>query len=275
MGIGLILNRAHDPLKHLPVYIGVIALVFLMAWTDRNLDGTKHPRFKRLIAFVRGIYPVAFFGYFFISNQSVNRVIFGDFIDPWFFRIDQAIFGYLPSLEWSRMFPQKWVSELFHFSYFCYYPMIGGLPLYLYFKKPKAFLEVIFSLTFVFYLCYFLFSLMPVIGGRYFPEAMALTKVYQGGIFTRIMAYIYNHSGHLGGAFPSSHVAITIVLTISALRHVRKVGYLFVVISVFLSLATVYCHYHWFIDMIAGIATGIIGFYLALYVRQKLQERLT
>jgi membrane-associated phospholipid phosphatase len=148
--------------------------------------------------------------------------------------------------------------------------MIGGLPLYLYFKKPKAFKELIFNLTFVFYMCYFIFSILPVIGARYIPEAMEITQTYRAGLFTHIMVFIYRTSNHLGGAFPSSHIAIALVLTVAALRHTKYMGYVFVVISFFLSLATVYCHYHWFIDAIAGIFAGVGGFYLAIWVHKKL-----
>jgi membrane-associated phospholipid phosphatase len=100
---------------------------------------------------------------------------------------------------------------------------------------------------------------------------MELTKVYRAGPFTHIMVFIYRSSHHLGGAFPSSHVAIAIVLTTGALRFARRLGYLFVLISLFLSLATVYCHYHWFIDAVMGIFTGVGGYYLANYAHRKLQ----
>jgi len=74
----------------------------------------------------------------------------------------------------------------------------------------------------------------------------------------------------MGGAFPSSHIAVTLVLTVAALRFVRRLGYLFVVIAFFLSVATVFCHYHWFIDAVAGVITGIAGYYLANFVRSRL-----
>jgi hypothetical protein len=90
--------------------------------------------------------------------------------------------------------------------------MILGLPLYLYFKKPEGFRELIFNLCFVFYLCYFIYSILPVIGGRYIPEAMELTRLYRGGPFTHIMVFIYRNSNHLGGAFPSSHVGVAIII---------------------------------------------------------------
>ena len=220
--------------------------------------------------FIRSIYPVLLFGYFFTSSHAFNRILFTSWQDPFFMQIDKAIFGYYPSLVWGIKYNSWALQELFHFAYFCYYPMIAGLPVYLYFKQPKAFKELIFNLTFVFYLCYTIYSVLPVIGGRYLPEAMQITKTYQAGIFTHIMVFIYRTSNHLGGAFPSSHIAITLVLTVAALRFVPRLGIVFAVIAFFLSLATVYCHYHWFIDAVFGVITGIVGYYFANFVRARL-----
>lgn len=271
--VGIDLGRAVHPYLHLPAYLSIGTLVYLMAWGQRNLEpGTRS---YKALHFLRSIYPVLLFGYFYTSGYAVNRILFPDWLDPLFYKIDFALFGYYPSLVWGQTYSHWFWQELFHLAYFCYYPMILGLPVYLYFKNRKAFGELIFTLTFVFYLCYFIYSLLPVIGGRFFPEAMALTKVYHSGPFTHIMAFIYNTSKHLGGAFPSSHIGITIVLTIAGLKFVRGWGYAFCVIAFFLSLATVFCHYHWFIDAVAGIAIGVGGYFLALYVRSKLpQENL-
>jgi len=293
--ISLGLSKAPEAIKHLPVYLGVAVSVLLLAWLGKtiglpNSDLAKtaqpsktatsgrlgnseiaHPLAKAL-AFLRGIYPVLMFGYFYTSGHAFNRIIFHNWLDPWFMGIDKAIFGYYPSLEWGKTLSHWLFQEVFHCAYFCYYPMIAGLPVYLYFKQPKAFKELIFNLTFVFYLCYTIYSVVPVIGGRYIPEAMELTKTYHAGLFTHIMVFIYRTSHHLGGAFPSSHIAITLVLTVAALRFVRRLGYVFAVIALFLSLATVVCHYHWFIDAVAGIATGIAGYYLANYVRSRLLQ---
>lgn len=259
-----------EPWIHLPKYLGICIVVLILAWLNRQPFMTANPKLERALSFVRGIYPVLLFGYFFTSGHAFNRIIFRDWLDPWFMSIDKSIFGYYPSLEWGKIWSQTWAQELFHAAYFCYYPMIAGLPVYLYFKQPKAFKELIFNLTFVFYLCYTIYSVLPVIGGRFIPEAMEITRTYRAGLFTHIMVFIYRHSGHLGGAFPSSHIAITLVLTVAALRFVRPVGVVFAVIAFFLSIATVFCHYHWAIDACMGIITGIGAYFLANYVRAKL-----
>ncbi|HHV36323.1 MAG TPA: hypothetical protein GXX77_00585 [Candidatus Cloacimonetes bacterium] len=264
-------GRAENAGANLAAHLSIFTAVVFLAWWHKSLDESKFPRLYKVLGFVRSLYPVALFGYFFTSGYSYNRIIFRDWLDPFFMNIDQRLFGYLPSMEWGKRFAGFWTSELFHFAYFCYYPMIAGLPLYLYFKKPKAFGELIFILSFVFYMCYFIYSIVPVIGGRYIAEAMELTRQYRAGIFTHIMVFIYRTSNHLGGAFPSSHIAVTLVLTISALQNVRKMGYVFLVIAFFLTIATVYCHYHWFIDAVFGVFAGVGGYFLAKYVYRKLQ----
>ncbi len=284
------ISRAPEALRHIPVYVGIAIGVLILAWlqqqkgwipasagTTRDKAGTtiiwkQESKKAQILLFIRSIYPVLLFGYFFTSGHVFNRIIFINWLDPWFMSLDKSIFGYYPSLTWGQTYSQWAVQELFHFAYFCYYPMIVGLPVYLYFNQKEAFKELIFNLTFVFYLCYSIYSVLPVIGGRFIPEAMELTKTYHAGLFTHIMVFIYRTSNHLGGAFPSSHIAVTIVLTVAALRFVPKLGYVFTVIALFLSLATVFCHYHWFIDAVAGVFTGIAGYYLANYVRFRLQK---
>lgn len=274
MVAGIFLGRAVDWEIHLPRYLSVATGVFVLAWLENCVNWNRFPLAKQGLHFVRGVYPVMLFGYFYTSSYSVNRILFPEFLDPFFMKIDHLMFGYYPSLEWGQRFGGWLAQEFFHFAYFCYYPMIGGLPLYLYLKNRPAFWKLIFNLTFVFYACYTFYSLVPVVGGRFIPEAHELTLQYRFGPFTHIMAYIYNNSGHWGGAFPSSHIAVTIVLTIAALKYVRKWGYVFIVISVFLSLATVYCHYHWFIDAIGGVLAGIGGWRLAERVRPLLQREI-
>ena len=129
-------------------------------------------------------------------------------------------------------------------------------------------------LSFSFYIFYFIYSLFPTIGGRYFDEALIRTKLYRAGPFTHIMAFIYNNSKHWGGAFPSSHLGIAVVLTVAALAHphTRKMGYVFAAVSLIMSFSIAYCHYHWFVDALGGIAVGIGSFFLGRWTYKKMLE---
>jgi membrane-associated phospholipid phosphatase len=278
-------NSVQHPLKHFLSYISIITALFMLIWTTEYLKlynsqeycsngicRIMRPKAYKPMQFIRQYYPILLYLYFFESVSATNRVMFQDWLDPFFMQIDKAIFGYLPSNDWAIMFGNSLLSEMLHFAYFCYYPMIFGLPIYFYLKRRKAVDELVFVLSFVFYFCYFIFSWLPVIGGRYFPAAMAHTQAIDGGLFTRIMAVIYIKSPHLGGAFPSSHVAVAVVLSLMALKYNKWLGYVLLMITFFLSIATVYCHYHWFIDAVCGVITGLAGFGVGQIIYKKLPE---
>ncbi len=281
------LGKAHieNPLSLFVTYLSIITGILVLIWLTEFLkDIAKkenchngvcrlmRPRAYNLLVFIRSYYPILLYLYFFESVALTNRAFFHDWLDPFFMNIDYALFGYLPSMEWGMRFDSIWIKELLHFAYFCYYPMIVGLPVLFYFKNRKALDEMVFVLSFVFYICYFIFSWLPVIGGRFVPIAMQWTEQADGGVFTALMAYIYTQSPHLGGAFPSSHIAVALTLSLMAWRHFRAVGYVFLCITFFLAIATVYCHYHWFIDAVFGIITGFLGFWLAQKVYKRLSE---
>lgn len=282
--IGVGWQRVDNPLHHFINYLSITAGILLLVWLtaffqdfaqkecSNGVCRFARPRFYKLLAFIRSYYPILLYLYFFESVSATNRVFFQDWLDPFFLGIDKAIFGYLPSMVWGVKYNAVWLSEWLHFAYFSYYLMIGLLPVLFYLKKRKALNEMVFVLSAVFYFCYFIYSWLPVIGGRYFPEAMQWSVQKNGRLFTDIMASIYTWSPHLGGAFPSSHIAIALVLSLLAWEHFRKLGYVLLFVTFFLAIATVYCHYHWFIDAVFGVITGLLGFWLARGAYNKLSE---
>jgi membrane-associated phospholipid phosphatase len=279
-------NRVHNPLTHFIAYLSIVTGILALIWFTEFMrqfakpencpnEACKimRPKVYNAVAFVRSYYPVLLYLYFFESVSATNMVFWSDWLDPFFRRIDFSIFGYLPSMEWGLRFTNIWLSEWLYFSYFSYYLMIIGLPVIIYIKRRHALDEVIFVLSFVFYFCYFIFSWLPVIGGRFIPLAMEMTVQPHGGLFSSIMASIYTNSPHLGGAFPSSHIAIALVLSMLATKYFRCLGYAFLFVTAFLALSTVYCHYHWFIDAVFGILTGLLGYFTAQFAFSKLSEK--
>ncbi|MBC8384993.1 MAG: phosphatase PAP2 family protein [Candidatus Cloacimonetes bacterium] len=241
------------PLLHFSSFLVIgLIIVFLNRFAGRS----------KFLTFLYDWYPFLAFTYFFEATSAVNRVVFSEFLDPVFQKIDHSIFGYQPALIWGRKFDNFFFQELFHFAYFSYYLMMPALGFLLYFRDKKAFLEFTFKITFLFYTCYLIYDFLPVIGGRALEGAKVLTEIYRYGIFTRIMAFIYNNTTHFGGAFPSSHVAVAVGITISAFKFVRWLGWIFIPLTFLLSISTVYCHYHYFVDTIAGIFWAIIIYFI-------------
>jgi membrane-associated phospholipid phosphatase len=162
--------------------------------------------------------------------------------------------------------------------------MIFGVGFALYRRNRAEFDHYISVTSFVFYVCYLTYIFLPVVGPHiFYPElvpfrlpAEALPPVVpefpatiQAGMFFRVMAFLYEHFESPGAAFPSSHVAITLVTVYFSFRYLRAIRWPHLVLAVLLCLATVYCRYHYAVDVIAGVATTLIFLPLgnALYAR--------
>jgi membrane-associated phospholipid phosphatase len=78
-----------------------------------------------------------------------------------------------------------------------------------------------------------------------------------GGFFYRLAHGISNRGGVLGGAFPSSHAALTMVNLFLSYRLHRKLFWWTLAPSALLLIATVYCRYHYALDSIAGVALSV------------------
>jgi membrane-associated phospholipid phosphatase len=68
------------------------------------------------------------------------------------------------------------------------------------------------------------------------------------------------HWASKGAAFPSSHVAVAVVIWLLAWRLARRVFWLLALIVPALALGTVYGGFHYTIDAGAGLLVGIAGY---------------
>jgi membrane-associated phospholipid phosphatase len=187
--------------------------------------------------------------------------------------MDEIIFGFQPSLTFMQSLPYWPVSEIFYASYFSYYVMITGVGLALYLRNRQQFFHYLSVVSFVFYICYFAYLFTPVTGPRVFfrvidgyalppdvrPEFVPeFPAAVQAGPFYQIMAWIYENFEASGAAFPSSHVAVAITTLWFSFRYLPRIRIAHLMMVVLLSLSTVYCRYHYVVDVVAGILTAAV-----------------
>jgi len=159
---------------------------------------------------------------------------------------------------------------VFYFSYFSYYLMIAGVGLALFLRKRQEFHHYVSVVSFVFYACYLTYIFVPVIGPRIGqrdmvpmdlpPEVPAhaewvVPESVQGGVFYRVMVFIYHHFETPGAALPSSHVAIALVTVYFSFLYLRKIRWLHLAVAILLCCSTVYGRYHYVVDVAAGVLT--------------------
>lgn len=239
----------HWPLLLLPNILAITAALLLA-----RLVSERSPLVPRLI---RNLAPLGFFLPLYAQTGFLNHIVFPDFLDPLFIRIEEAVFGFQPAVAFARRFPQQWFSEFMHFAYATYYLLFMGLAVFLYTRRERrAFLDYMFSLCATMYVCLLTYMFLPVRGavslGPFDAPAGAALP------FTAGMAWIYRHLEIEGAAFPSSHVTIAVLVLYYTVRYARAAAWAVGGLVVSLTAATVYCRYHYAIDALAGVATAAI-----------------
>lgn len=167
-----------------------------------------------------------------------------------------AIFPSDPSRALAVRFHSAPLSEVLHAAYLSYYALIYLPPLVLYVRgRREEFAETNLALAVAFAMCFTSFLVFPVDGPRFMTGAAAAPD---GPIRTLTLALL-NGASTRGTAFPSLHVAASVVASACALRFVRPLGYGLLPITVALMIATVYGGFHYAVDVWAGVLVGAVS----------------
>jgi membrane-associated phospholipid phosphatase len=268
----LILCFHNGTVSHWPWRVGAHALAMvlihcLILWWARG-------RPARPLDFLRHFYPVLLYTALFVETGSLNRMFFKEYLDPVVAQWEQQIFGCQPSVLFMQKLPWQVVSELFYISYFSYYIMIAGVGIALFLRSRQQFFHYVSVVSFLFYVCYLIYIILPVIGSRAFfrqvdgymlpgpTQQLAVTDAYpdsvQAGVFFQIMKWIYRVFEAPGAAFPSSHVAVALCTVYFSFRYLRPIRYVHLAVACLLCLSTVYCRYHYVVDVLAGLLTAAV-----------------
>jgi membrane-associated phospholipid phosphatase len=168
-------------------------------------------------------------------------------------RWELALFGQHPSRVLATIMPNPAWSELLHIGYLAYYPAIFVPPLLLYARgERRGYAQTVMALTVAYVLCWAIFAVMPVEGPRYLWTPNA-----PDGPARRLTVAILAAGSSRGAAFPSSHMAVSVVQTVLAFRWQPKVGAILALVSVLVGLGAVYGGFHYGVDIIAGAVLGV------------------
>lgn len=221
----------------------MLLTVLSLAYLDKTIPSNK------LISFLRNLYPLLFTGYLYSETYYFKNYIFSENFDAFMAQIDITLFGCEPSFEFSKLFPQVWFKELMAMCYFSYFLIIIGFSVTIYLKNKAEMTRAIFIVTMSFLSYYLLYALFPVVGPKFHYNLSPLTPNY---FFENILYHILIDSEKPTGAFPSSHVGISVIVCYLAYRYHRFSFYIFLPFTVGICFATVYLQAHYVIDVIAA-----------------------
>jgi membrane-associated phospholipid phosphatase len=219
-------------------------------------------RLPGAIGFLRDWYPLLLFP---LLYKEVERfaLAFGDWrLTETIQRLELSLFGSHPSLYASQRYPWVFLSEYLHFCYFAYLlllPVVGGL---WYFNgRRHHFQELLLLVSATLFSSYVFFMLYPVDSPFYLFEG--LQAPLADGFFFQLVHFFSERGGARGGAFPSAHVSVSVVVWLLAWQRQRSLAWLLAPVVVGLVAATVYGRFHYAVDVVAGafLAVLITGSY--------------
>ncbi len=255
-------NRGLLVATHMVLLVAVFALRFVPR---------RHPAWVRV---VRDWYPMAALPFFYRELEYLSRLITDGYHDEWVVSLDQAIFGFQPSQQLFRMIPLPAVSEFLHFAYFAYIPSLAAVGLWLYLtRRIEEHRVYVTSLMATFFVCYTIFIFVPVTGP--FHHFGPIDPAVKQAFFAQIIHNGLLSASSVGTAWPSSHVAVGVVMWLVSWRFLRRLRWATMVIAIGIFFGTVYGGYHYASDAIAGLALGLAMGWSGPAIHRTLERYVT
>jgi len=249
------------PWAHLAVHsLVAVGILGLGWWSARSSNS--------IVRFLRCWYPLPLYIFFFEELGGLVHAIFPEWFDRWFIAFDYNFAGVHPSI-WLSRFASPALNDVMQFSYMTYFLLLVILPAMLYVQRDQvAFWTVMTSTAVAHYSVYVIAVLLPV-ESPYYSLAALQTKTLSGGYCTALIALIERFGRVHGAAFPSAHVAGSVVAIVASWHYRRWLFWTCLPFFVSMCLSTVYGRYHYMADVLGGIAVGAIGFSVGTRLLQQ------
>jgi membrane-associated phospholipid phosphatase len=253
-------NVAHAGLS-LVIHFAIAVGIACLAWA------AAHSR-NAALQFARSWYPLPLYIFFFEELEGLVHAFFPGWFDRWLIEFDYSIGGVHPSV-WLARFSNPAMNDFMQFSYMTYFLYLVILPALLYAQKDRlAYWSVMVSTAIAHYSVYVIAVLLPI-ESPYHAFASLQMKPLTGGYCTATIDFIERFARVHGAAFPSAHVAGSMVAILMSYRYRRWLFWVCLPFFVSMCISTVYGRYHYVADVLAGIVVGAVGFALGSLLMER------
>ncbi len=248
------------------IYTALLITQFIIIrFRDRN-------RFMRITYDL--VFPIMCVVILFDSLEWVVHYVNPKDIDPLLVRLDYMIFGNHPTVMLEAIM-NPFLTDILQTAYSTYYFLlvVFGITL-LKDNQRKEFDRSLFLILFCFYLSYLGYIIWPALGPR-FELAHLQTQRLEGFFIAEPMQNLLNKlEGIKRDAFPSGHTGVALTVLYLAYRYKKTLFRIYLPVVILLLFSTVYCRYHYVVDVIAGVilAAAAIFFGDIYYKWQEKRE---
>jgi len=178
--------------------------------------------------------------------------------DVTFGELDERLFAELPRLWRGVLGRSSWFVDVVSLAYVSYYFVAVIVPVLLYHRGLRGdFRRSVFTLTLTFYASFVGYFMFPTLGPRTPPEEAQLVG---GAVSQGVRLFIELAERTRTDAFPSGHTAVALVSLSLAWQLSGRVFAALLPIVAGIIFSTVYLHYHYVVDIVAGagLAAGCV-----------------
>jgi membrane-associated phospholipid phosphatase len=239
----------------LPAWPGVLAryalmLLFLLIVSVLARREEKLPRALRIAV---NFYPMAVIPMIYESLGVLIPAVRGGEKDAWLIAADRAVFHLDPTV-WLERLVWPPLTDLLLIAYATYYffPILVGAALWR--KNPELARRFIFCLSLTFYISYLGYFLIPAKGPRVSLAAEQSVRLEVTPVSRAISAKLNELEHTKDDAFPSGHTMVTVFCLLIAHKEARRLFNAWLPIGILLVVSTIYCRFHYVVDVAAGLS---------------------
>jgi membrane-associated phospholipid phosphatase len=231
----------------------------------------KEDRLPPVLQFVVNFYPTAFVP---ILYESLGPLISAARPAAWDGRLiaaDRALFGTDPTV-WLQRSIRPFLTDLFFVSYLAYYFIAIALGLVFWMRNRTVARRFIFTLTLSYVLSYAGYFAVPALGPRVALAGRHSVPLETTTVSRAISSTLDELEHTKFDVFPSGHTMIAVVVLIVAYERARDAFWWLLPVAICLIISTVYCRFHYVVDVIAGTLLAVVAVPLGDCLYDRLEK---
>lgn len=176
--------------------------------------------------------------------------------------IERSLFSGKLLSVWLEPLIHRPLTDLLSGAYVSWFILIYATVLVMVTHSRRAVADYVFTAIFTFYIGYFMYLLVPVMG----PIFTVNYAVPVGGIdplFSSGQALVSRD------CFPSLHTGLTVVMMVQIWRYRRKWAWFYIPVGALIVCATIYLRFHYALDDIAGASLAIATTQIAPFMLRR------
>jgi membrane-associated phospholipid phosphatase len=249
----LLRDRLAAPGLMLLRYAALAAVLLLVVRVVRRED--RLPSWLQLLT---DFYPAALVPILFNTLEPLILAVRGGTRDDLLIAADRRIFG-VDVTVWLQRFVHPLLNDAFFLFYSTYYFLSLTLALVLWLKDRPAMRRYVFTLMVCYYVSYAGYFTIPALGPRFAQADRYTVSLTTTPVSRAISDTINQLEKTKCDVFPSGHTMISVAVLLVAWKRSRRTFWCLLPVATGLVISTVYCRYHYVVDLIAGTALAFVS----------------